>query len=70
MLAIWRQVTGTLIPIDSEWDWIDPGIISVIAGAAMLSGVTRLAIAVTVMMVRYVNVSLVTRGFPYLLILT
>ncbi|KAK2151911.1 hypothetical protein LSH36_346g01010 [Paralvinella palmiformis] len=39
------------IPTDNIWRWIDPGLISVMGAGSMLGGVTRLALASTVIVV-------------------
>ena len=51
MLSIWRSIEGTDYPVGTIWDWLDPGVISVIGSASMLGGVTRLGITSTVLMV-------------------
>ncbi|ELT90364.1 hypothetical protein CAPTEDRAFT_205673 [Capitella teleta] len=52
MVSVWQQVTGSSgLPIDTEWDWMDPGIVAVMGSASLLGGVTRLALATTVIMV-------------------
>lgn len=52
LLSIWKSIEGTDYPVNSIWDWMDPGVISVIGSASMLGGVTRLGITTTVLMVR------------------
>jgi len=50
MVYIWQAVTGTPYPTDI-WRWIDPGIMAAIGAASLLSGVNRLAVASTVIVV-------------------
>ena len=51
MLIIWKNQTGTEVPMDTQWDWMDPGLIAVMGSASLLGGVTRLSLATTVIMV-------------------
>lgn len=51
MVSIWYNITGIDRPINNEWEWLDPGIIAVMGSASLLGGVTRLALATTVIMV-------------------
>ena len=48
---LYRYITGIDIPTDNIWRWIDPGLISVMGAGSMLGGVTRLALASTVIVV-------------------
>ena len=36
---------------DSTWQWLDPGVMAVIGAGSLLGGVTRLTLAVTVIVV-------------------
>ena len=51
MISIWQQLTGEEYPVNTEWDWMDPGILAVMGSASLLGGVTRLSLATTVIIV-------------------
>ena len=51
MIHIWQAVTGTPYPT-TTWKWMDPGVMAALGAAGLLSGVNRLAVASTVIVVR------------------
>ena len=53
MIDIYEAVTGDPYPVGTDWDWMDPGLIAVIGSGSMLGGVTRLCLAVTVIVVSF-----------------
>ena len=57
-LDIYRASSGSDIP-DKYWHWIDPGVMAVIGSASLLGGVTRLTLAVTVIVVSVARLTLV-----------
>ncbi|CAD5124730.1 DgyrCDS13000 [Dimorphilus gyrociliatus] len=51
ILDIYTSRTGHQYPIDSYWEWIDPGAIAMLGAGSLLGGVTRLCLAVTMIIV-------------------
>ena len=51
MTHLYRYISGSEIATDITWRWIDPGLIAVLGSGGTLGGVTRLALASTVIVV-------------------
>ena len=51
MVHLYEYVSGVDIPTDATWRWLDPGMIAVMGSSSMLGGVTRLALASTIIVV-------------------
>lgn len=51
LMDIYESVTGEAYPLNTRFDWMDPGILATIGSASLLGGVTRLTVASTVIVV-------------------
>lgn len=51
MLELYELWTGSPLPEDEYWWWLDPGLIATLGAASLLGGVTRLTLAITVILV-------------------
>ncbi len=50
-LDIYTAFTGNSIPDSEYWEWLDPGAIALMGAGSLLGGITRLTLAVTVIIV-------------------
>ncbi len=51
LIDIYESATGEAYPLNTRFDWMDPGILATIGSASLLGGVTRLTVASTVIVV-------------------
>ena len=51
LLDLYKYVTGDVIPNDPYWEWMDPGMLAILGAGSLLGGVTRLTLAITVIIV-------------------
>ena len=51
MLELYELWTGEAYPSDPFWQWLDPGLIAMLGAGSLLGGVTRLTLAITVIIV-------------------
>ena len=51
MMELYKLWSGEQFPTDPFWQWLDPGLIAVLGAGSLLGGVTRLTLAITVIIV-------------------
>ena len=51
MLELYELWSGEAYPSDPYWQWLDPGLIAMLGAGSLLGGVTRLTLAITVIIV-------------------
>ena len=51
ILDLYKYMTGYIVPVDKAWEWMDPGVMAILGAGSLLGGVTRLTLAITVIIV-------------------
>ncbi len=51
VMYLYEYVTGHPHVADEYWGWIDPGLFAILGAGCLLGGVTRLSLAITVIIV-------------------
>lgn len=51
ILKLYELWSGEKYPQDPYWQWLDPGLIAILGAGSLLGGVTRLTLAITVIIV-------------------
>ena len=51
IMKLYELWSGEKYPQDPYWQWLDPGLIAILGAGSLLGGVTRLTLAITVIIV-------------------